>query len=433
MKNRKIFGLAVCALALASVVSCGPDEGGKGTVTYNDVSTPITIWASDAEIDVINKVVDKYNAEQTEDSQKFKITTKAVSEADAGTTLSNDPTVSGAPALFLCADDHINNLVSKDIVLEIQGTYKERIVESTAEVSVQAVTLDDKLYGFPVTSDNGYFLWYDSSVISDEDAQSLERIIEVCKEKGKTFGFDIENGYYSASFFLSPEACGADSVRWKRDANNAIVYDINWDNAEGVKVAEYANSLLQPNATLIKGDTKGANALFAAGFMDRSMVACISGTWMEGDLTKAIGKDLKATKLPSYHIGEKAYQLGSFSGTKTYCINKTRPAAEQRVAAALGDLLSTKESQLVRYETRQSVPCNKEAVEDPRYTDHLTLSAVAIQEQSQYSATQSQAAENRYWDVGQVLGGAMLRGLPEELPTWKEYLESQCNKLRTAV
>lgn len=448
--KKRILAFALCAFTLVGLAACGGTNdpiddvpGGNGGDTtggdfenYGTVNTPIVVWASDAEIDVINDVVKDYNDAQTDASKKFNITTKAVSEADAGTTLSNDPTVTGAPALFLCADDHINNLVTKDIVLKISGTYKERIDENIEDISISAATLDGSLYGFPVTSDNGYFLWYNKKVFTEEDVTSLEKMLEICGKENLSLGFDLENGYYAASPFLSPEACGTDSLKWRRNDQGQIVYDINWDNATGVKVAEYFSNLVKPYSStglgLIEGDTAGGNALFAEGFLKGTMAACISGTWMEKDLTAAIGDDLAATKLPAYHIDGKAYQLGSFSGTKVYCINKTRPAAEQKVAAALGDLLSTKEAQLRRYEIRQSIPCNTEALSDARYTDHLTLSAVALQEQNQYSITQSQAAENRYWDVGKALGGSLLRGDLGTAKSWTDYLKQQCDLLRTA-
>ena len=449
MKKIKLLGFAVCALTLAGAVGCGgdttnPDPNNPGDnpgqttddfADYGNVKEKIFIWASDAECDVINDIVDDYNAQQTDANKKFNVELKAVSEADAGTTLSNDPTVANAPALFLCADDHINNLVSKNIVLEVQGAYKDRIEENIADISITASSLNGKLYGFPVTSDNGYFLWYNSDYFTADDVTSLEKIINICKTESKTIGFDIENGYYANSFIMSPQAAGLDSLKWTRNSQGQIVYNINWDNAEAIKVSEYAQSLLQPLQTsgTIVGDTAGANALFAQGFTDGDMIACISGTWMESDLTKAIGAEkLAATKLPEYHVDGKAYQMASFSGTKVYCINKTRPAAEQRVAAALADLLTTKEAQLRRYEIRQSVPCNEEARLDARYKEHLTKSAVAIQAQSEFSATQSQAAEGRYWDAGKAIGGCYIKGLPAEYPTWEAYLKYQCDMLRKA-
>ena len=41
--------------------------------------------------------------------------------------------------------------------------------------SVAAATLGDVMYAYPLTSDNGYFLYYDKSVVTDPN--TLETII----------------------------------------------------------------------------------------------------------------------------------------------------------------------------------------------------------------------------------------------------------------
>ena len=127
--------------------------------------------------------------------------------------------------------------------------------------------------------------------------------------------------------------------------------------------------------------------------------------------------------------------MASFTGSKVYCLNKTRPVAEQKTAAALAELLTTKESQLVRFEERQSLPCHVEAAVDPRYTEHVTIGGKALLEQNAYACVQSKTAEDRYWDVGATIGNAYL-GLAKledaegnEL-TWAQFLKNQMDSLR---
>ena len=48
--------------------------------------------------------------------------------------------------------------------------------------SVGAATMNDKLYAYPMTADNGYFLYYDASILSAEDVQSVEMRRLVIKE-----------------------------------------------------------------------------------------------------------------------------------------------------------------------------------------------------------------------------------------------------------
>ena len=428
--KKQLLTLAAATLATVSLVSCGKkvDDTVEAIAT-----TKINVWATASEQAVVEEVIKNWNAAQPTDETKFNIEFTAVSEADCGTTLAKDPQVKGAPALFLCADDQISNLASLNIIAEIKGERKEKIVNRTTEVAVAGATMGDKLYGYPVTSDNGYFLWYDSSKLPSEKLGSLEDILAHAKSTGKQVLMDVPNGWYANSFIMSPDACGTTSLKWKVDENGNKVYETSWDNATGVKVSSYIQSLLTPyykDGTLIVG----SNEVIAAGFNDGTLMAAVSGTWMENDIKAAIGNNTAATKLPSYHIDGKAYQMASFSGSKVYCLNKTRPVEEQKTAAALAELLTTKESQLVRFEKRASLPCHIEAANDPRYTEHVTIGGKALLEQNAYACVQAQTAEDRYWDIGKAIGQAYIDGIlkdaDENTLTWEQFLKAQMDTLR---
>lgn len=423
MKKRMLLG-ALCAVALTSVATaCGSGEKDK---VYGDVSTEINIWATAAEEPVIRTIVDEYNSKQKEETNKFKYKFTAVSEADAGTTLAKDPTIKDAPALVLCADDHIYNLASKNIVSEIKGEFLTGVNENNTPVSITGATYNNKVYGFPVTSDNGYFLWYNSEALAGEQITSLEKLLEAAKAQNKTVGYALNDGWYANSFLMSPQACGTKSLSWKADADGKVSYETNWDNEVGVKVSTYISSLLKPyyeSGTLL---TAG-NPDIEAGFQDGSMIAAISGSWMEDALKKACST-IAATKLPEYHIDNKAYQMASFTGSKVYVLNKTRPVAEQKAAAALAELLTNKNSQLVRFEQRSTIPSNKAALEDERYTNKVSISAKALGMQNQFAAVQSQSAQDRYWDIGKAIGQAYLDGTED----WAGFLKEQMDILRKA-
>lgn len=431
MKLRKF--LPVCALlVLAGSTLAGCSNGNNAAPV--DVSTEINIWATAAEEEVIKTVVDNYNKKQTEESAKFKYKFTPVAESDAGTTLAKDPTVKDSPALFLCADDHIENLVSKSIVAEMKGARAESIRANNSEAAVLGAENSGKIYGYPVTSDNGYFLWYDGAALQDSDVSTLEGLLAKAKTLGKKVLMDVGNGWYANSFIMSPDACGTTSLQYKKDAEGKIYYETNWDNETGVQVSEYIAKLLAPyyaDGTLVDG----SNEVIAAGFGDGSMIAAVSGTWMENELKKTpAGSTLKATKLPTYSNAGKTYQMASFTGSKVYCINKTRPAAEQRAAAALADLLTQKESQLIRFEKRQALPCNNEAAKDSRYTNNVTLGGAALNQQNAYACVQSKTAEARYWDIGKAIGEAYLGKTPlAEGKTWSDFLKESMDTLRQHI
>lgn len=418
---KKLCGILVAFLAVLGLVACGGTSNGEVTNKKT-----INIWATAAEEAVIKAVVDEYNATH---SEQYTYNFTAISEADAGTTLANDPTVNGAPALFLCADDQISTLQSKNIVSEIKGARRERVEEALSEVAIAGATLEGKLYGYPVTSDNGYFLWYDKSKISADEVKTLESILSVAKAQGKSFLMDVPNGWYANSFVMAKNVCGTSSLYWKTNAAGQVVYETTWDNAQGVAASEYIASLLTPAYT--DGTLQiGSNDVIEAGFQEGKLVAAVSGTWMEKPLKDALGDNLAACKLPTYSFGGNTYQMASFTGSKVYCINKTRPVEEQVVAAELAEILISKEAQLKRFELRASLPCNLEAAKDPRYTENVSIGAKALLEQNEFACVQAQTAEARYWDIGKAIGQAYIDGRLGDCANWTEFLKLQMDILR---
>lgn len=417
----KLMAFALASVSVASLASCGEtQQPGQKQVEIN-------VWATAAEEAVINKVVANYNEGRPADEQ-FKVKFTPVAEGDCGVTLSKDPTVDGAPALFLCADDHIADLTSKNIIAELKGARREKIEAENTDVAVLGVTQNGSVWGYPVTSDNGYFMWYDKSQVDANTVGNLEALLAHAKSIGKSVLMDLPNGWYANSFIMSPQACGVNSLYWSKNADGQNVYTTTWDSEIGVKVSEYAANLLTPYYA--DGTLKiGSNEVIQAGFADRSMIAAVSGTWMENLLEAEIGADLAADKLPEYHIDGKAYQMASFGGSKVYCINKTRPVEEQKTAAALAELLTGKDAQLVRFEERASLPCNKEAAADPRYTEHVSIGGAAFVKQSAFACVQSQTAEGRYWDIGKAIGQAYIdSNLNGE--TWAQFLKGQMDTIR---
>lgn len=435
-----VFAASVL-LSAGALVGCGGETASsKYETNTNFEKETITVWATAAEEQVINAVVKEYNDQQTDEKQKFNINFTAVAESDAGATLAKDPQVSGAPALFLCADDHIASLTEKDIIAEIKGTRKENVIATTTEVAVKGATKDDKLYGYPVTSDNGYFLWYNKGITGiDKAVSSLEDLLKLAQDNKKSVLMDVANGWYANSFIMSPDACGTDSLTWSTNADGKNVYTTTWDNEVGVKVSEYIGGLLKPyydDGTLVTG----SNDDITAGFKDGKLIAAVSGTWMESLIkdTAGLGENTAATILPKYHIDGKAYQMASFTGSKVYCINKTQSVNAQKTAAALAELLTTKEAQLKRFEMRATLPCNTEAIKDARYTEHTTIGGAALTAQSEYGCVQSKTAEDRYWNVGKAIGQAYLDGKLGKVDgtdtphTWTTFLKSQMDSIRKA-
>ena len=424
-KSIKLLSASVIAFgALVGIASCGgsADEG-------------IMIWAPSEEQAVISSIIDDYNKTA---SEKITYRFTAVSEADGGTTLASDPEVKNAPALVAVADDHMFNLVNKNIIAKLPDTYGNKIKTNDTSVAVTGATVNGNLYGFPITSDNGYFLYYDKRTISEEQAKTLEGVLSAAKTAGKTVRMDLANGWYANSIPQAQGVAGPDSLRFTANESGEAIYTIGWDTEICAKAVKAVSELL--NVTYTNTLLMGADDVMVSGFQNGTMVAGVSGTWMLANLVKAIGaENVGACKLPTYNVEGTAHQMASFTGSKIYVINKYRPTTEQSQAAKIAELLTSKEAQLTRFKLRSSIPCNNEALKDSAYTDNANVATKALSAQNEFAAVQAISAEGRYWNQGKAIGQAIYDGILAEGQTagsthtvteWQAFLKTTCDVLR---
>lgn len=425
MKKKLVLTLLASSTIAMSLVGCSSKT--------NNAS--IVIWAPAEEETTIQAVVKSYNESHND---QIVYTYKAVSESDGGTTLGTDPTVSNYPSIVACADDHLINLINKGIINPLGSTYSTAIKANDTAFAVTCVSHDDSVYAFPITSDNGYFLWYNSSAYTAEQVGKLETVLSVAKAAGKKVLMDVPNGWYANSFFMAQGICGTDSLKWTQttetDGTKSTYYSINWDNDNGVASATAMLSLLKPyydDGTLVTGGNDDITNGFTAG----SMIAAISGTWME-TLLKPVCSTLAAVKLPTITVGNAAHQMGSFAGTKAYVINAYASVEEQAAAIKLAEALTSEAGQLTRFTNRACVPCNKTAAASSTVTSNVTIGAKALAAQSAYAAVQSTSAETKYWDVGKAIGQFLLDGkYPEKVTsqTVQAFMTYECSLLRPSV
>lgn len=435
--NKK--ALFVLATAMFTLASCGDNPTSTPTVE----NAPIVVWGPGAEQPVVEAIVNAYNEANPND--KINYTFNICSEADGGTTLAADPKVKNYPSLFAFADDHLGNLVNKNIVRKLGGSNLSNVTTTDTENSIESASYtvngEKNVYAYPISTDNGYFLYYDGDVLSDDDVKTFEGILSKSKAQKKVMVMDVPNGWYAASFFLAEGVCGTDSLKYetaaKEDGTSGTKYNVTWDNDNGAAMAKATSDLLvqynsEHGGTFLSGDDTVIGNYASAG----TLSAAVTGTWNESSLKEKFGT-LKAVKLPTLN----GHQLGSFSGTKLYGVNAYATSAEQRTAHKLANLLTSKSAQITRYNQRAAFPCNKEALADPSYTENQTIGSKAFLDQAQYSAIQSRAAEGRYWDVGKAIGQVMLDGyttadkVQTALTTveqWKEFLTAQLTPLRIA-
>ena len=156
----------------ASTDSTAADDGdvlqqAAAAAFANDVT--LTMWGAEEDQELLRTIADNFIKEYGNYGGKITINLGAQSEKEAKDTVLTDPTA--AADVYAFADDQLNELVQAGALQEVQLNADDIKSRNTA-ASVDAATLNGKLYAYPLTADNGYFMFYDKSFFTEDDVKS---------------------------------------------------------------------------------------------------------------------------------------------------------------------------------------------------------------------------------------------------------------------
>ena len=375
---------AMLALGLASCKKKTDDSSDSLAGSYD-----ITMWVSEKEgvAEHFKEQISEFTRANPDISINFQI--EGVTEADVGSKIVAD--VASAPDIYCFAQDQLARLVQAGALAKIGKTAGERVSSENDASSVSAAQVSGALYAYPITSDNGYFLYYDKSIISDEEADSLEDIIAACEKNGKKFRFALEDGWYTASFFF---ATGCRSEWTVGEKGAFLSLNDNFNSPEGLVAMKGMQKLVKSSCY-----DSDANSFVDTG-------AIVTGIWNADAAGKHFGENLGATDLPSFTVDGKEYHLGSYTGNKLIGVKPQSDAKRSAVLSLLAEYLSGEKCQKQRYEVLQWGPSNINAQKSDRVQANASLAALA--KQSEHGRPQGQVAGS-WWDIVRVLGAEAKR------------------------
>lgn len=360
-----------------------PEGGGSSELagTYD-----ITVWVPDLAVDLTKKQIEDFNS-SNEFGITFNTTVEPVSESEAANNVVND--VSAAADLFFFAQDQLSRMVQAGAVNKLGQGAAQTVKDENVEVGVVAATSGSDIYAYPLTADNGYFMYYDKSVIPEEHIDSLEDILADCEAANKLFSMETNtSAWYIVSWFFGT-GCHSD---WTfDDKGNATNLDDDFNSANGIIAAKGMLKLLNSKANLSSSDV--------AGFSNGAAVV-VSGTWGYKDALKILGDNLGATDLPSFTVDGTSYHMGSYNGCKLLGL---KPQTDTVKGAALNQLalyLTGEQAQLERFNELAWGPANKNAQTDPAV--QANPAQVAISAQVPY-ATMQPNIPGAWWDIAKVI------------------------------
>ena len=371
---KKILSLVLALAMMLSLCSFASAEGFDGE---------IKIWVAENTVEFTKAQVEIFK-QQYPEYANMTVVVEPVGEGDAATKMITD--VEAGADIFGFAQDQLGRLVAAGALEVVFEDNAVIVAEQNDAGSVAAVMMGDTMYAYPMTSDNGYFLYYDKSVVTDPT--SLEAVIADCEAAGKNVYFEINSGWYQTAFFFG---AGCTLTYSTDDLGNIVAMDCNYASAEGVKALKAMIKLAQSPAFV-----NGSSASNAT-----NLGAIVDGTWDAGAIKALLGDNYAAVKLPTVD----GFQLGGFGGFKMLGVKPQTDEAKLAACDALALFLTSGAVQTARFEAVGWGPSNLEAQQSPAVQADVALSALGAQlafcvPQGQYPG--------EYWTLATALGDDIL-------------------------
>ena len=346
MEMRKALTTSLAALLSVSMLagcggsgnqeSGGQESGGQDSGTSTEtVDATVTVWGPQEDQSKDNgewlqTMCQQFNEADPEWNLTFTYGT--CSEGDAKTNVGTDPTA--AADVYMFANDQIPDLIKAGGIAELGGANVETMKKNNSETTVNTVSYNGSVYGFPFTA-NTWFMYYDKSVFTEDDIKSLDTMLE----KGKV-AFPIENSWYIASFYVA-NGC----TLFGADGGNADA-GIDFSGDKAVAVTDYLVDLVK-NPNFANGDVSSVS----------DAKAFFSGTWDYQKALDAYGDNTGIAALPTITINGEAKQMKSFAGSKAVGVNPATALYKDHpeIAVALAAYLAGTDAQQKHYDLRNII------------------------------------------------------------------------------
>ena len=347
----------------------------------------ITVWVGEAAVDLTQKQIADFNASNT-DGIVFEADVHPVSEATSADQMLVD--VNAGADLYCFAQDQFARLVQAGALNPLGVKAAETVTAANDAGVVAAATSGETLYAYPMTSDNGYFMYYDKSVIPEEDVDSLEKLIADCEEADKFFAFEAQtSAWYLASWFFAT-GCKSD---WTTDDDGQFIsVDDNFNSENGLIAVKGMKKLVD--------SPKHLSSSSADEFSNGAAIV-VTGTWAFEAIKDILGDNMGVTDLPSFEVDGKEYHLGSFNGCKLMGVKpQGDDTAKQAALHKLAQYLTGEEAQMERFNELSWGPANLNDQASEAVQANPGLAALLLQ--NQYSKPQGQI-HGSWWDIAKVI------------------------------
>lgn len=399
--KKKVLSMLFGALLLCLCTGCGDTtsdaaKGDAAGTTNNEVTQTgpikLTVWAEEDNFAMLETMIDSFK--KANPSETFEFTLEAQGDGTLRDVALGD--VHNTADVFHFPDDQLNSLAAGGILSEVSDATTIR--SANTEASVNAASINGKIYAYPMTADNGYFLYYNKKYFTEDDVKTMDGILAVAAKHGKKLTMELNSGWYLYSFF------GNTNLDFGLNDDGVTNY-CNWNATEGaitgLHVATAINKIINH-----AGFRTSADGNFLPDAEQDIVIAAVSGVWHAIGVREVWGEDYGAVKLPTYTCNGTQVQMASFTGYKMVGVNSYSEHLEW--AHKFAAWITNEENQTLRFVERNQGPSNiKAAASD----EVLKVPAIqAVIDQSQYGVLQR--VGNHYWGPCTTFIDTLVAGNP---------------------
>ncbi len=416
MKKKVLSLLLVAAMGISMLVGCGGGNdapaGGDTQADQPQAPAKLTIWAPENQQELLNQQAEAFKAAYPEYAN-LEIVVQLVGDDVAKDEILKD--VDAAGDVFCLASDQIASMVDAGAIAKLGGEAAALVTEKMAPSVVTTVTIDGDIYAVPYTH-NTFYMYYDKSIMTEEDLKSLDTIMAKDTPDGVyNFLFDGGGGWKLGAWYY-----GAGCSVYGVDGSD-VAAGCDFNNETGVAVTKYL-------ADMHASDKLALGLDVTELISNHQLGAWFGGDWELNGFTEALGDDLGYTTIPTMGINGEQIQMKSFYSSKVMGVNakSKNPAA----AVAFVTFVNSAEQQALRFEQTSVIPSNSEAAE----TDAVKsspLAAVIMAESNNCAIMQPYTKEfgDVYWNACTTLCDALKSGeltsdnAQEWLDNWVKVFE----------
>lgn len=344
------------------------------------ISTPESAEMADFTVKQVKEYIKK-------EGLNVEVHISSVSERDAASYVISD--VDLAPDIYTFSQNSLALLVQRSAIQSVPDGYARDVRKENDAQSVEAATIGGQLFAYPLSTNYGYVMYYDKSVITDPT--DMTQIISDCKAKNKYISFNVRDPYYGFSYF---SGAGAE-ISWETDNSGAFIsHHDDYDTDLGVIACKGIKELINSEVlTLSDSPSEFVSALPSA--------AVITSIYNDPLVKDLLGSNYAVSELPYYTVDGNKYHLGSYHGNLLVGVKPQRSASRAVLVHKIAKYITGYACQKERLYHYYWLPTNKTV----QLMDSRSLARNAYDDQLKF-ATKQFNTENSWNNIfSQVLVG----------------------------